>query len=127
MSADAPVQLKPEKWRISLCITLVVIVSSIAIMFILFFLFVYLRKINKLYHRRLVPKGQHHEVEEKLEPIHYGFGTNKPHHPTEGALVRAVRGPSLEVLPRQQVARKSSTLEFPGLPTPIHMEDHERE
>ena len=114
----------PEAWQISVCIALVVIVSFCGVSSILFFLFSYFLRINQQYHRRIVQKGQHHEVEQKLEPIHYGFGTNKPHHLTEGALLRSVRGPSLEVIPQQQVARKSSTLEFPGLPTPIHTDEH---
>lgn len=115
------------RWMVGLCIALSIIVALVGVLCIALVAVFYFKIVKKMYHRRLVEKGEQHEVEAKLEPIHYGFGMNKPRHPTEGALERAAHGPSLEVMSPSttRIARKSSTLEFPGLPTPIHVDGHE--
>lgn len=75
---------------------------------------VYILRIQKLYHRRLVPKGQAHTYRHEQEPISYGF--EYKYREGEAEAVTAVSPDE----PVSRVVRKSSTLEFPGLPTPVN-------
>ena len=121
MSAPAAPADQPRP--VGLAIGLICIVTAIGLGLLSYMLFAYHTVINRLYHRRLVPKGQRHAVDPKQEPITYGFGYNKPHHVTEGALNQAARGPSLEAAAPTATLRKSSTLEFPGLPTVVPVDE----
>lgn len=110
--------------HIGLCIGLSVTVILVAAFLIICVVTVYMMRIRKLYHRRLVPKGQSHTYRHDQEPISYGFEYKPPHGANEGP-DHGVGGTGPPDQPVSRVARKSSTLEFPGLPTPIVMEDHE--
>lgn len=97
----------------------VVVINSIA--FFLFCLTIYCYTvINNIYRVRLIRAGgQHFDVDEKQDPIQYGFGYNKPKGPPVGAFN----------LPENQcspVARKTSTLEFPGLPISVDETDDDK-
>lgn len=100
----------------ALCIILIVVVLVLAVLLITCILTVYIMRIQKLYHRRLVPKGQAHTYRHEQEPISYGFEYKFREGEAEAATVRS---PDEAV---SRVVRKSSTLEFPGLPTAVDVD-----